>query len=197
MAYNYSKFYLNANADLVQKLVQLAKDKAYAQATFERPEDAGAFRFKVSNLLASLALNQPDMAWVRRDVRTWIKIDTLGRWEVNIGIPPMGVQIRGSKPSSLAATVLTQAKPVDEMPRIFEVADDITKDNFPTIWMKVMAATARESVEFIHFTRYPGADATAWIARELDPRGFEMIESAGRLVLKRVRFVPLASDVSK
>lgn len=145
MAYNYSKHWLDAQADLVSDLVHLARSKDVAQVEFDDYAQADAFRFRVRNILASLALHYPHMKDVTQNIRTWKEIDQINSvMRIHVGtennyraasratktprIVPM--RLRGSRPTGpLTGSVsVEQHRPVRE---VIGMAPEVQPTNEP------------------------------------------------------------------
>lgn len=107
MAYNYSKSYLYAHRAVVAKLIQSADERLTLSMVFDLPDDAQKYRLKISNLLASLARNEPTKAYVRNIVRTRLEYTKDGRWELLIG--PVDGPIRGRKPEVIEVPSLARS----------------------------------------------------------------------------------------
>lgn len=77
MSYNYSRGWLDSQADLISQMVELARSSNAAMVEFSDYDEADRFRFRVRNILASLALHYPDYADVCSALRTWKEIDRI------------------------------------------------------------------------------------------------------------------------
>lgn len=77
MSYNYSRAWLDGQADLLNDLVSLAREHGVSSIEFSDYNEADAFRFRVRNVLASLAVHYPAYADICRALRTWKEIDHL------------------------------------------------------------------------------------------------------------------------
>ena len=132
MAYNYSKQWLDAQGELVTDLVALARSKDVASVEFDDYDKADAFRFRVRNVLASLALHYPHFKDVTRAIRTWKEIDhSTSIMRIHIGTennyraasratktPRMvPLRLRGSHPTGplMGSTSVAQHKPAREL----------------------------------------------------------------------------------
>lgn len=104
MAYNYSPWHLTTNEDTVRWLVQLARDDEAGMKAFTSWKDAKHWREDILGLLACLAYNQPEMAWVKNRLRTWI--DRTDDGLVMVGVGPeekAGRKLRGPRPRAIEA----------------------------------------------------------------------------------------------
>lgn len=177
MAYNYSRAYLMANEDMLRKLIQLADTDQQGEAPFDDPGKAQAFQFKVNNLLASLAVNHPGRAYVRRKVRTWIA----GRGDktiVVVGVPTPGLTLRGAKPNPI------ELRPV-ETAGVLTVQEEITASNWPAIGIKLVKAKSSNETVRIVFIHPPDQGGIEYIAEKLAPE-FQVMHTQPTMVLERV-----------
>jgi hypothetical protein len=108
MAYNYSPWLLEANKELVLHLVNLANTKGQASRTFETADQARQWRLRISELLANLARNRPQQAYVRATVRTWIRFAG-EQYVVFVGVPAATDKLRGAPPGLPVAAVMQQS----------------------------------------------------------------------------------------
>lgn len=177
MAYNYSPAYLLANKDLLQKLINLADTGTQGEAEFSDPGKAQAFQFKVNNLLASLAVNHPGRAYVRRVVRTWVA-SRGDKTVIVIGVPEPGHILRGAKPV-----------PVEVKPHIMDfelvIQDTITAETWTAISLKLAEAKISEAVRRITIHRPPDPKGIQFIAEGLSPE-FQLVTTSPTMVLERV-----------
>lgn len=175
MAYNYSTWLLTANEELVKKLIGLADNRGQASQTFELAEQARAFRYQISELLANLARNRPTFAYVRTAVRTWITYEG-ERYKVNVGVPtgPIG----GAKPRA-AAFVATTTQSGDLI-----ISEEITPETWTPISVKLAAAKVGDT-NTITFHHPPEPAGIEFIANALAPE-FEVIQATPHLIFRRV-----------
>ena len=176
MAYNYSPWLLTVNADVVEKLVRLADDHGQFKVAYESPDEARLFRHKISELLACLARNRPNLAYVRRDVRTWITYD--GKYNVNVGVPKPSQRIRGYRPQPIVIGA-TESQLGGLL-----ITEEITAENWQPIALKLAAAKISD-IQMVTFERPPEQAGVDYIANALAPE-FEVKQREPQLVLQRV-----------
>jgi hypothetical protein len=106
--YNYSPFFLKAHHETVRQLIEAAKTAGLLEAHFETPAEARAFRNLVLNLKRSLALNEPEFAFVHNTLRTSTSRDEVGTWIVQVGhesrLAKSGKKLRGARFSMVGAS---------------------------------------------------------------------------------------------
>lgn len=176
MAYNYSPIYLVANKELVQKLISLADTGTQGEAEFADPGKAQAFQFKVNNLLASLAVNHPGRAYVRKAVRTWVA-SRGDKTVIVIGVPEPGHILRGAKPT-----------PVELKPREVEgtlTFPEITRATWASVQLKLAAAKINQEVRRIIISVTPVKEAIPIIVEGLEPE-FQLVSTSPTMVLERI-----------
>ena len=188
MAYNYSRAYLVANRELVEKLIHLADSDGQGEAEFEDPGKAQQFQFKVNNLLASLAVSSPGRAYVRRKVRTWVT-NRGDKTVVAIGVPAPGHVLRGARPA-----------PIEIRPResegILTIEDEITATTWQGISLKLAAAKVSEATRRIIIKHPPDPKGIQFISENLSPE-FELVRTQPTMALERVASASGPKDVSK
>lgn len=111
MGYDYSKRFLSENAETMNQLTELYNSQGVIGIPFTDPQQLNVVRYKVSNVLASMALNFPDQFKDLRDkVRTWTSWDpSKEQWTLYIGAPRH--KISGRKPGLLPPAPVAYGPP--------------------------------------------------------------------------------------
>lgn len=100
MAYDYSPAFLEANAEAVQLLRQAGLERKTVAWACDSADHVKSVQYWLCNLLASLAMHDPQFREVRFGIRTWVELDNeSGKWQVNVG--PKRPKQRGARPKDL------------------------------------------------------------------------------------------------
>lgn len=165
MGYNYSPYLLRVHRDLVDNLINLAETRQYQRHEYTDTVEAQRARHLINNLLSSLARHQPKLAWVRRDVRTWMRYED-GLWVMHVGVPPEGMPIHGAPPKPL--TLPGSATPVQPTSRVLTL-DAITRENVAEAMMQIAKAKEDGRITEVKIINPPDAAGVAYLTERLAP----------------------------
>lgn len=180
MAYNLRRGFLLAHKDLVTQLIGLADRREWVRVECRDPEDANAKQYRINNLLYILARYHPDRGYVRSLVRTKLEWGVDGSMTLWLGVPPDGVNLRGSKPLTL--------EPVKASRSAELVIDEaVTEDSWTRISLSMLTAAAGDQIEEIVLRLPPEPEGIEFIAKQLGPFGFDLVSTKPVVRLKRVR----------
>lgn len=178
MGYNYSRSFLVANQELISQLKRLADESRYIKKVYPDPSKLHQERCKVNNILSSLARWEPSLVYIRKAVRTWVEFGPDGTWMLNIGVPPDGRDVRGRRPTPF------EIEPVTRSASRFVIEEAITADNFPTIMLGIISASADPDVREIELVHPPEPEGVTFILSKIPI--FELASSEPTVVFRRV-----------
>lgn len=183
MAYNYSPWLLEANKELVTRLVNLANTKGQASRTFETADQARQWRLRISELLANLARNRANLAYVRATVRTWIRFSG-EMYTVFVGVPAATDRLKGAPPKLPIATVVQEGYLGERL----IIAEPITNE----IWhnglnAKIIAILLGQvAIDYIEVT-YPMGKGDMEILDGIIREQFTIARTTPTIIWERIR----------
>jgi hypothetical protein len=130
MTYDYSLGFLQRNADMVAKLIQVATTGETLAVDFDDWAKLRYYQQQVHSLLANISKNVEDYADIRKKVRCWTEHREGNIMRLNIGIPSH--RVTGRPPGMAKQTVVgmvpaEQAAGMYEFPKRVEGADDFNR----------------------------------------------------------------------
>ena len=180
MGYNMRREFLLIHKELVNKFIELADTNGATAYTCNTPQDVTDTRYLFNNLLSSLAAWEPNKAYVRSIVRTWVTYDSDEQCHLlHVGVPVGGTRGRAPKiltpKQTLGATVIAPL-----------IVDEITPDNGTQV-MTQLAAAKYEQVPSITFITPPSLEGIEYITDKLAPEYVAVDATATPLIFERVR----------
>lgn len=178
MSYNLRREFLNVHRRTVEMLIGLAERREWARIDCASPEEVQNKQYLINNLLFSLAKHYPDRAHIRRDVRTKVEWAD-GRIVLWVGVPPVGMVLRGHQPVPIEAVPVA---PADHL----VITDEITSESWPRVSLAIVNAKKAPMIQVVVFDHPPDAPGIQFIAERLSP-DFEIEATTPRFVLRRVQ----------
>lgn len=196
--YNYSPLFLKAHEELVNRLIDLAKSGQVAVAKFDGHQEARNYRVLILNLKRSLAINQPNLAFVHNQLRTAISRDETGWWLVNVGNADTLTVMKGGKRQKVRGAhqlmVETRQESTFSSPdRVLGIQEEITKDNWETIAVRLSVAKVNIQTEKIIIAKPPDERGIEFIADKMSPE-FKLVSRSPMMVLERIASANVALD---
>lgn len=194
MAYNYSEYFLLDNKEVLQWLVELAREGTWGSKRFAAPHEAREYRYKISNLLATLAYHQPDLAWVKNRSRTWVERDQ-GWFVVNVGVPPAGKKLRGPRPIAIEVGSTAASPHIPDEPLVIEeitgrkelmqLGTLIVSEDHPVKEAIIRTPPPPEGIEYLRN-----------VLNEVSGLGFEILSTSPTLRLRVVKRTNASANVA-
>lgn len=160
MAYNFTQAFLIEHRDLLEQLTALADNGNFTTFKAQNPEHLDKMRYLINNLLTSFARWNPNQAYVRQRVRTWITHDG-EHYLLNVGIPPATVAVRGRRADPIVFNTVAHSA------QDLLIREEITETNVSDVLLRILAIRDNPDYTTITILQPPSKAGIDYIAERL------------------------------